>query len=440
LQAIYLAELDARAAAEAAERRLRFIAEAGTALSESLDYHTTVAAIVDLAVPFIADWCAVDIVESPGVIRRLAVAAADPSKEAVARALEAYPPAWSASTGAARVIRTGRAELYEHDPAPPHDATVRDEQHRALLEQLGLRSRMIVPMIARGKTCGALSFGAGESGRRYTLEDLALAEELARRAALAMENARLYQELTERKAQLQKLLGRVLAAHEEERRRVAYEIHDGLAQVAVAAHQHLQGFAHRFQPRRPQARVELGRALELSQRTVREARRVIAGLRPTALDDFGLAVALRIECEALRAEGWDVTYEETLAGQRLPSAVETALFRVAQEAITNVRKHAHTRRVRITLEPQGSGVRMEVRDWGRGFRRADGPRPGTPGERVGLEGMRERITLLGGCFRVHSWPGRGAHIIAEVPLAIDDGHGRGTTPKRDAGGAITHGG
>src|SRR5262249_23596560 len=217
-------------------------------------------------------------------------------------------------------------------------------------------------------------------------------------------------------------------------------IHDGLAQVAVAAHQHLQGFAHRLQPRRPQARVELGRALELSQRAVREARRVIAGLRPTALDDFGLAVALRIEGEAVRAEGWDVTYEEALAGRRLPAAVETALFRVAQEAITNVRKHAQTRRVRIALEPQGSGVRLDVRDWGRGFRRSEGPGPGTPGERVGLEGMRERITLLGGCFRVHSWPGRGSHIIAEVPLAVDERHGRSSAPPREAEGASVHGG
>src|SRR6266508_5757530 len=134
LQAIYQAELDARSAVEAAERRLRFIAEAGTALSQSLDYHTTVAAIVDLAIPLMADWCALDVLESPGVIRRLVVATADPGKEAVARALEQYPPAWNAAVGVANVIRTGRAELFEDDVATLHDAAVRDEEHRALLE------------------------------------------------------------------------------------------------------------------------------------------------------------------------------------------------------------------------------------------------------------------------------------------------------------------
>src|SRR5438128_206729 len=118
LQARSQAEFDAHAAAEAAERRLRFIAEAGTALSESLDYQATIVAIVDLAIPFMADWCAVDVLESPGVIRRLAVATADPSKKGVARALRAYAPAWSASAGVANVIRTGRAELYTHDRAP----------------------------------------------------------------------------------------------------------------------------------------------------------------------------------------------------------------------------------------------------------------------------------------------------------------------------------
>src|SRR6266566_4850167 len=145
---------------------------------------------------------------------------------------------------------------------------------------------------------------------------------------------------------------------EEERHHVAYELHDGLAQVAASVHQHLQAFASHYHPRSPQARQELGRALELAQLSVKEARRLIAGLRPTALDDFGLAAALRLQVEAQRDDGWMITYDETLGSERLSPMIETTLFWVAQEALTNVRKHAGTPQVRLALERLKSAVRL----------------------------------------------------------------------------------
>src|SRR5260370_23871575 len=105
---------------------------------------------------------------------------------------------------------------------------------------------------------------------------------------------------------------------------------DGVAQVAASAPQPLQPFARHYRPRSPQARQELDRALELAQLSVREARRLIAGLRPTALDDFGLATALRLQVETQRNEGWTIIYDETLGSERLPPTIETTLFRVAQ--------------------------------------------------------------------------------------------------------------
>jgi signal transduction histidine kinase len=143
---------------------------------------------------------------------------------------------------------------------------------------------------------------------------------------------------------------------------------------------------------------------------------LIAGLRPTALDDFGLGTAIRLEVEALRAEGWQVTYEEDLGDQRLPSTLETALFRVAQEALTNVRKHAGRAQVVVTLELHDDNARLEVRDWGRGFSpHAAHERP-RPGERVGLLSMQERVALLRGRCTVTSEPGAGTQVLAVVPL------------------------
>ena len=237
-------------------------------------------------------------------------------------------------------------------------------------------------------------------------------------AASALENARLYGELAEREKTLQELLGKTLEAQEEERRRVAYEVHDGLAQVAVAAHQRLQAFARRHPPDSEKGREDLARILSLVRQTVGDSRRIIADLRPTALDDFGLAVALRQEVEELRNDGWRVEYEDQLRDQRLSAPAEVALFRVAQEAMTNARKHAQTRRLFLALRRREGTIELEVRDWGRGFDPAALQRGDGPGERIGLSGMRERIGLLGGEFGVRTSPGVGTSVTARVPLSV----------------------
>jgi signal transduction histidine kinase len=246
------------------------------------------------------------------------------------------------------------------------------------------------------------------------VHDLRASRQREKEARMAAEAAT--RQIAEREQRLQELVRRLQVAQEEERRRVAYEIHDGLAQVAASAHQHLQTFADYHAPQSETGREALRRTVELVQRTVREARRLIAGLRPTVLDDFGLAQALRLEVEALRGEGWQVSYEEDIGDRRLPSQVETALFRVAQEALTNVRKHAGRARVAVSLEQHDGSVRLEVRDWGRGFDAASQREPARPGERVGLLGMQERVALLRGRCAVRGRPGEGTQVIAEVPL------------------------
>jgi len=123
-----------------------------------------------------------------------------------------------------------------------------------------------------------------------------------------------------------------------------------------------------------------------------------------------------MQTEELRAEGYETTYEETMGEARLPTALETALFRVAQEALTNVRKHAQTDRVRVALGSRDGAVRLEVSDRGRGFAPAELEQAAGPGERVGLSSMRERIALLGGALEIRSEPGAGTSVVAEVPL------------------------
>jgi signal transduction histidine kinase len=150
--------------------------------------------VAQLAVPELADWCAVHIIDEAGSYHQVAVAHVDPAKVELARELQRhYPPDINARTGPANVIRTGQSELYPDISQSLLEATARDAQHLQLIRQLQIRSAMVTPLIARSRTLGAMTFISAESGRCYDQHDLTLAEELARRAALAVDNARLYQ-------------------------------------------------------------------------------------------------------------------------------------------------------------------------------------------------------------------------------------------------------
>jgi PAS domain S-box-containing protein len=181
------------------EEQRSFIIAAGDALSSSLNYRETLARVAELAVAQVADWCAVHVVEAGGEIVEIAVAHSDPSKMTFARELqERYPPGPDQPVGAGSVIRTGEAELV---PEITDDLLARvavDELHLDLLRDLGLRSYMCVPLLSRDRVLGAVTLIASESGRRYGRDDLLLAQELASRAATAIENARLFREAEER--------------------------------------------------------------------------------------------------------------------------------------------------------------------------------------------------------------------------------------------------
>ncbi len=183
----------AEQALRASEARSVLLAEAGRVLGSSLDYETTLANFAKLAVPQVADWCAVDLLDERGVLRRLVVAHTNPNKVRLAHELqERYPPDPRLGTGPAHVVRTGQPELVSEIPDALLEHAARDPAHLALLRGLGLRSYMVVPLRVREQVLGAITFVTAESGRRFRLEDLAVAEELASRAALAIENARLY--------------------------------------------------------------------------------------------------------------------------------------------------------------------------------------------------------------------------------------------------------
>lgn len=198
---------------------LHFLLEASEELASSLAYEHTLARVAELAVPRVADWCAVEVLGAEGSLKRLAVAHVDPAKVELAYELTRRFPTNPDEGLMTKVLRTGQAEFIPEIPDEMLKESARNAEHYALLQQLGLRSAIVAPMIARGRTIGALTFVASEPERHYTDSDLELAQELARRAAIAVDNAWLYEtaqrELAEREASQHQL--QALSAELEER-------------------------------------------------------------------------------------------------------------------------------------------------------------------------------------------------------------------------------
>ncbi len=183
-----------------AEAGLRFVSEASEVLSSSLDYETTLARIAHLALPALADYCVIDLVQESGEVRRVAAAHADPSRQKLVDELRRYPPDPRMPEGVPDVLRTGTPLLLPEVPECRLRAAAQDEGHLRILRELGMSSVIIVPLRARGRIIGALTFASADRVRRYDPEDLSLAEEIAGRAAVAVDNARLYCEAQEANA------------------------------------------------------------------------------------------------------------------------------------------------------------------------------------------------------------------------------------------------
>src|SRR5207248_5316997 len=182
-----------RAEAEAAQQRLAFLAEASNELSASLDYEATLTSLARLAVPYFADWCGIDMVEEDGSIRQLAVAHVDPAKVEWAHELQRrYPIDPDAPRGVPQVLRTGQSEIYAEIPESMLVASAPDAEQLEILRRVGMKSAMLVPLVAHGRVLGVITFVVAESDRHYGPADLTLAEDFAHRAALAVDNARLF--------------------------------------------------------------------------------------------------------------------------------------------------------------------------------------------------------------------------------------------------------
>ncbi len=265
----------------------------------------------------------------------------------------------------------------------------------------GMTTGLYVPLVARDRPIGVI-VAHDKAGRdaRFTDEDVRVAETFATRAAIAVD-------LSERVAR--DALRRVVTAQELERRRLARELHDETGQALTSILLGLK--AAEDAGSRKAMQESLVSLRELVVETLHDVRRLAIELRPRALDDFGLVPALERLTETFAEQtGIDVAFTHGLEAERLPGEVETALYRIVQESLTNVVKHAGATRVGIAVTQREGLVTALIEDDGRGFDPAD--EAGSDG--IGLIGMRERLGLIDGSLRIESHAERGTTIVAEV--------------------------
>jgi signal transduction histidine kinase len=333
-----------------------------------------------------------------------------PGDEAPFDLLEGTPPPWWMPASARLVARLRRQVQKEGKPLAQRVGAVPDAEAGSLA---------MAPILVRGACLGTLEVYATDA-RLDTSESLTLLSYLASEASIALDNAHLYREVETQGQQLRSYVENFITNEEQDSRRLAFDLHDGLVQLIVASYQHLQT-AQAWRGRNPGSEeLEIGQSEQLLRRAIYEARRLIGQLRPAGLDDFGLVHALRLYVAQLATEAdWQVTLEVDPDWGQLPPALEAAIFRIVQEATTNARKYAEAPRVEIRLQALREARRVSIRDWGKGFDAqevlASSAAPPAQSLHMGLIGIRERARLWGGQCAIRSKRGRGTTIEVTLP-------------------------
>jgi len=259
---------------------------------------------------------------------------------------------------------------------------------------------------------------ASRGPRQFSEAELRLLTSIGQQIAIAIENARLLEEVIRHRTDLQKLSAQLVNAQEAERRRISYELHDEIGQTLTAINFNLAKIQKALPPELdPIISERLAEAVLLTGQTLEQTRELSLDLRPSMLDDLGLVPTLRwyVNRYAKRFD-LEVEFEALDLEDRLPAQMETVLYRVAQEALTNIARHAQANRVSLHLERQESAVRTVIEDNGRGFEVENlASREAAVGG-VGLLGIRERVVSLGGRFNIESHPGQGTRLTIEIPV------------------------
>jgi PAS domain S-box-containing protein len=404
----------------------QLLAEAAALLVDAADYETPLTTLAQLAVPQLADWCVVHLLQADGSLEQVALAPAETLKQQAAREwLQKHLPNDNAE-GLPAVLRSG-APILVTDVATDRQAAT-----------AAVKSYMIVPLIARPQILGAITFVAAESGRRFDLNALALVENLVSHIAIYMDKARLYREsqqlnaelekrvsertlelrtavteLEESAGQLQALAANLESAREEERTRIAGELHDQLGQALTAMKFDLAWLSDRLGKKEAILAQKAKTVTAQMDAMIKTVRRIATELRPGMLDDLGLAASIEWQARDFEKRTGVICTVSVPAEDLSPARTQSiALFRIFQEALTNVARHAGAKHIDVTLEATLEALTLQVHDDGRGIQTQQ-----IAGlDSLGLLGMRERVKRLGGNFDIRGIAGQGTTVTVSIPV------------------------
>jgi len=288
-----------------------------------------------------------------------------------------------------------------------------DDLHRIFPPSLS--SVLAAPLLVDGSVAGIVLVGSCKPGQ-FAQDKLSLLQLVAGRAASLIEHALLLEQVRAGRARSQLLAQQLMEAQEAERRHLARELHDEIGQALTALKINLQGLQYVVRDSVPAAR--LGESIALVDNVLQQVRSMSLDLRPSMLDDLGLAAALRwyLDRQAKRA-GFTAEFRSDASDIRAPANFETACFRVAQEAITNIIRHARAQHVGVELVQRDEELQLTIQDDGTGFDVTAAHSRASRGGSLGLLGMQERVLLIGGRIEIDSGAGRGTAIHVRFPLA-----------------------
>jgi PAS domain S-box-containing protein len=432
-----------------AEDAARYMSAVNLELARSLDYEQTLTRIAELAVPTLADWCVIDVLDAGDTLRRLAIVHVDPAKKRLAEELSRrYPDDPRSPTGAAHVVRTGVAEMYSEITDAQLQAGARDAEHLSLIRALQLHSIIVAPLRARGRTLGTIMVVAAESGRRYGQPDLALVEDLALRAALALDNARLYRESQEQtavhvelNAALRDAMARLEQAMQTREEFLAAASHDlkgPIASIKAMSQLLLRRVSRSGGLDTDQLQQSLSRIDLVATRAANQVDELLDITRlqmghPIELDrrevDVGLLVS-EVVAEYRQQSERHVINLEVDAGI-VGSLDQQRVARVVANLIENAIKYSPAGgmvRIRVfrgsdapdgVLTVQDDGIGIPQEDLGRifdRFHRGSNVLGEIPGTGIGLASARHIVESHGGRISVESRPGAGTTFTVRFPL------------------------
>jgi signal transduction histidine kinase len=319
---------------------------------------------------------------------------------------------------AGRVAQSGKAILLEDISTDPRVG------HPDLVSSEGLKAFICVPIRAKDNVLGVINVASRRS-HRFTSKDLHLLYSIGDQLGVAIQQAKLYERLRKARERYRKLTRQILVAQEDERKRLASELHDETSQTLSGLTLQLQALTEIAEKSGGDAEVvsRLKKVQSLAVQVHTEVRRLMADLRPSLLDTLGLVPAIRQLADTrLRPLNINVSVETIGTERRLDSEVETGLFRVAQGSIGNIIEHSKAGNVNIAVEYKDSELVLRITDDGQGFDVSDLTDVEESGRGRGLFSMRERIMLLGGTASVESEIGQGTTVWASVPIGSGEEH------------------